>query len=77
MLDCAVHVTHLLLENGLALGKLLVEVCHIVFGLIVVAGDCLSDGGDIHLDFVNICLDELCYFLMECCHNFMFKVCDG
>jgi len=43
MLECAVHVTHLLLENGLAFGKLLVEVCHIVFCLIVVAGDCLLD----------------------------------
>jgi len=43
VLECAVHVTHLLLENGLAFGKLLVEVCHILFCLIVVAGDCLLD----------------------------------
>jgi len=77
VLECAVHVTHLLLENGLALGKLLVEVHHIVFGLIIVAGDCLLDGGDIRLDFVDVRLDELCYFLTECCHNFVFKVCDS
>ncbi len=77
VLECAVHVTHLLLEKGLAFGELLVEVRHILFCLIIVAGDCLLDGGDVRLDFVDIRLDELCYFLMECCHNFMFKVCDS
>jgi len=63
VLEVPVHVVHLLLEDCLAFRKLLVEVLHVVFGLVIGVCDSLLDGVDFRLDALNVCVDNLGDFL--------------